>query len=128
MIRTAEEFIKLRDANDPRAMHDKALKSVWLTVIKSYPEYKEWVIHNKTVPVSILRLLASDADPQVRFWVATKRKCDAKLFELLARDKDDTVRGRVAWNATTPLAILEMLKDDPCEDVAEVVAGRLKIK
>ncbi len=128
MIRSAEEFIELRDNNDPRATHDKALKKVWLEVIRLHSDYKAWVIHNKTVPVTVLRLLARDDDADVRFAVAMKRKCPPDVLKRLARDEDESVRARVAWNAKTPPEILELLREDPCEEVAEVVASRLSEK
>ncbi len=125
MIRSAAEFVELRDNDDPRATQDEADQAVWLEVITVHPEYKVWVVHNKTVPVAVLRRLASDADVEVRFAVAMKRKCPPDILRQLAADKDDTVRERVAWNAKTTHAILELMRDDPCREVAEVVATRL---
>lgn len=126
MIRSAEEFVELHKKNDPRATHDKALKSVWVAIIRRYPEYKEWIVHNKTVPVSILRLLARDSDADVRFAVAMKRRCPPDVFKQLASDEHDSVRERVAWNEKTPLEILMLLVDDPCDEVAEVATSRLE--
>lgn len=125
MIRSAEEFVELRDKNDARATHDTAMTSVWMAVIRQYPEYKAWVIHNKTVPLSILRVLAHDTDSMVRYWVAMKRKCPPEILEELAQDEDESVRTRVALNAKTPGEILEMMRDDPCEEIAELVVKRL---
>ena len=126
MIQSAEEFVDLRTKNDPEATHGKALKSVWLAILNRYPDFKEWVVHNKTVPVSVLRLLASDPDQKVRYAVAMKRKCPHDILEILARDEDEMVRARVAWNASTPDDILELLRDDPIKEVAEPAAERLE--
>ena len=125
MIHSAEEFVKLREEDSPRATLDTATKEVWLEVIQFHPAFKAWIVHNKTVPVSILRLLASDSDAAVRFAVAMKRKCPVDVLKRLAQDEDESVRGRVAWNAKTPPQVLEMLRHDTCKDVAKVVASRL---
>lgn len=124
MILSADEFIRLRDGNDERATHDSAPESVWLEVVRLYPDYKEWVAHNKTVPLSILRILAAEADPRVRLRVAMKRKCDPEILERLAQDEDETVRVRVAYNRKTPGHVIERLRRDPSPLVTEAVANR----
>jgi hypothetical protein len=124
MISSAKEFIDLRQDNDRRATHDLANEAVWLDIISQYPNYKEWVIHNKTVPLTILRLLAKDADARVRSVVAMKRKCDTELLELLARDSDEGVRHQVACNKKTPQYILDRLRNDASPLVAEAAKGR----
>ncbi|HUG90059.1 MAG TPA: hypothetical protein VML55_04445 [Planctomycetaceae bacterium] len=126
MIRTVQDFIELRTRNDTRATFDSAPESVWLDLIRDHPEFKEWVIHNKTVPLSVLRNLAADPDPRVRFWVATKRKCSPDLFEQLAADSDEMVRARVAWNPGTPADVLDKLRQDPSRLVQEALARREK--
>lgn len=98
MISSATEFVELRDANEPRATHDELPEDVCLEVIEKHPEYKTWVIHNKTVPISILRLLSADPDPTVRCRVAMKRKCPQDILELLAMDEDYTVRNQANRN------------------------------
>lgn len=129
MIESAEEFVRLRSSRDPeeynRAAHDQASEQVWLAVVEEYPEMRFWVAHNKTVPLSILRLLACDEDDRVRFGVAMKRKLDMELFELLAADPDSSVRHAIAMNAKVPLVILQRLADDIDEYVAESAQGRL---
>jgi hypothetical protein len=126
VIQSAEEFVELRTRNDPEATHGEALKGVWLAVIRRYPEFKEWVAHNKTVPVSVLKLLSQDPDAEVRYAVAMKRKCPLEVLESLAKDEVGSVRARVAWNASTPDSILESLLDDPVEEVAEAALARLE--
>jgi hypothetical protein len=124
MITSAKEFVELRDRDNERATFDSAPESVWLEVVERYPAHKEWVAHNKTVPLTILRILARDPDPRVRFAVAMKRKCDAGILERLARDEDETVRVRVARNQKTPAHILERLRNDTSRLVAEALASR----
>jgi hypothetical protein len=130
MITSAEEFVALRLSKDPtmynKAAHDSTTEEVWLDVIANYPDMKKWVAHNKTVPLSILRILADDPDPDVRVTVAMKRKCDAPLFEKLASDLNMSVRLAVAYNAKTPKEILLRLTQDSYERVAEVATDRLK--
>ncbi|MGO4249462.1 hypothetical protein AB4Y87_19790 [Paenarthrobacter sp. RAF54_2] len=78
MIQSAAEFVRLRSSEDPaeyhRAAHEEADVSVWLDVIDKYPDMRFWVAHNKTVPLEILELLASDPDVRVRSFVATKER------------------------------------------------------
>lgn len=93
MIQSAEQFVRLRSSEDPaeyhRAAHEEADVAVWLDVIDRYPDMRFWVAHNKTVPLVILELLASDPDVRVRSFVATKRKIGIDLLEKLALDEDE---------------------------------------
>lgn len=125
MISSAQEFIELREQNDARAVYDRAPEAVWREVLRSFPTFKEWVVRNKTVPVSILSDLANDPDPRVRFEVAAKRKCPVKTLGRLACDADESVRLRVAYNAKTPGPLLEQLRHDPSDLVAKAVEERL---
>ena len=76
MISSAKEFVQLRSSDDQsdqaRATHDSAPISVWYDVIDRFPNFKPWVIHNKTVPLVILEYLANDPDPSIRSEVARK--------------------------------------------------------
>jgi hypothetical protein len=113
MIMSADAFARLRQSNDraeqARASHAAAPDSVWIDVIRLYPELRKWVAHNKTVPLKILRILASDHDRHVRRTVATKRKLDRALFEALANDVDEGVRRAIANNAKCPAKIRDRL-------------------
>ncbi|HEX5154855.1 MAG TPA: hypothetical protein VFW07_25595 [Parafilimonas sp.] len=103
MIVSAEEFIKLRTSDiaeeQHRASHDSADNAVWLDIIQNHPEYKFWVVHNKTIPVEMLELLAKDEDADVRAAVARKRKINDRIFELLSTDNDESVRYALIYNA-----------------------------
>lgn len=76
MINSAEEFVRLRLSDNMeeylKAAWDEAPFEVWLQVIETYPEMREWVAHNKSIPIEIKEILADDADERVRFNVATK--------------------------------------------------------
>lgn len=102
MIVSAEEFIKLRTSDkkeeQDRASRDHADNRVWLDIIKNYPEYKVWIVHNKTIPVDILESLAKDEEIEVREAVARKRKINDRIFELLSADKDESVRYALICN------------------------------
>lgn len=61
MIRSAEEFVALRDSEikveyDRSAMEEAPI-AVWHEVIEKFPDHRRWVAHNKTVPVEILEML-----------------------------------------------------------------------
>jgi hypothetical protein len=129
MIESVAEFVRLRESEDPaeyrRAAAEPASLEVWREVVASRPDLRFWVAHNKTVPLEILRDLASDPDPRVRAMVADKRKLDAELFERLAGDPDADVRARLASNAKAPRAVLERLAADGESIVAEPARERL---
>ena len=122
MVTSAEEFVALRSstikAEYDRAAMEEAPISVWRAVLKSYPDYMRWVVHNKTVPLEILEELCSTDFESKRF-VASKRKLSQNLFESLSEDSDSVVRCGIACNRKTPLDILEKLFLDEDEDVAD---------
>jgi hypothetical protein len=132
MIESAEEFVRLRTSSNEdeyrRAAHDEAPLHVWIEVIDRYSDMRSWVAHNKTVPIAVLELLASDPDPDVRCAVADKRKLTAELFHALATDTDEDVRARIAHNRKVPKSVLECLASDPAglvRDAAQTaLAGR----
>ncbi|MDF7647058.1 HEAT repeat domain-containing protein [Pantoea sp. Acro-805] len=121
MIRSAKEFVLLRESDDPfdyrRAAEEEATEEIWLDVIRNYPNMKSWVAHNKTVPLEILNVLANDVDPDVRYSVAMKKKLSLEIFKRLASDEDYSVRLCIAKNKKAPSSILEMLSNDPEEDI-----------
>ena len=129
MIASAEEFVRLRNSEVAdeysRAAEDVAPTKVWLDVICRFPEMREWVVHNRTVPIEVLNLLARDDAGSVRATVADKRKLSSELFELLARDNDELVRQRVAYNKKAPRHLLEHLLMDSSALVRVAAAKRL---
>jgi hypothetical protein len=129
MIGSADEFVRLRTSDEPdeyrRAAMDEAPESVWLEVVRAYPEMRRWVAHNKTVPMSVLDLLAADQDEDVRIAVAQKGKLTADLFSQLSRDPSPNVRQRIASNAKTPTAVRERLACDADKSVATEARTRL---
>jgi hypothetical protein len=125
MIGSAEEFIRLREMNDERATHDDAPDAVWVEILDRFPAMREWVLHNKTVPVDVLRRLAQDPDSNVRYAVAIKRKCPPDLMEQLAHDPDESVRYGVVFNAKAPTSVLRVLTHDTSARVANKAIDRL---
>ena len=103
MITSADEFIRLRKSGNPeeyrRAAHETADLDVWMDVIRKYPDYKEWVVHNKTIQIEILDELSKDKNPKVREEVARKRKINDEIFYRLASDEDEQVRYALACNS-----------------------------
>jgi hypothetical protein len=116
VICTAEEFARLRRSDDPdeyqRASSEEAPLEVWLSIVERMPELREWVAHNKTVPLSILEQLANDPDSGVRATVAGKRKLSPALQWALARDPDPSVRERLAYNGKCLTEVLCLLSED----------------
>ncbi|WP_423600596.1 hypothetical protein [Roseateles sp. MS654] len=108
------------------AAEDEAPTTVWFDVISRFPEMREWVVHNKTVPVEILEVLARDDSASVRATVADKRKLSSELFDLLARDDDELVRLRLAYNKKAPMHVLEQLSVDASPLVRTTAMKRLR--
>ncbi|MDQ0586425.1 hypothetical protein [Variovorax paradoxus] len=131
MIESAEEFSRLRLSSIKeeydRAAHEEASVEVWIDVIENYPELRQWVAHNKTVPLAILKYLVEN-HPEANLFVADKRKLSPELFDILSKDENYLVRERIAINAKTPIHILENLSKDSIEDVAQAARYNLKNK
>lgn len=130
MIKTAEEFIRLRNSDKPeeyrRAATEAAETGLWIEIISQFPEMKVWVSHNKTVPLEVLDALAHDPDRAVRLKVATKNKLSDDLYRLLASDADDGVRQRISFNKNTPRDVLERLSRDTNNLVSVPALERLE--
>src|SRR5258708_1534163 len=129
MIMTAQEFVELRTSGRQedylRAATNSAAPGVWVDVIREFPEMKVWVARNKTVPLEVLRLLASDSDAPVRLAVAMKSKLPHDLMVQLGRDTEASVRQRVACNKNAGVEILEELAKDESELVSAPARARL---
>ena len=129
MIRSVAEFVNLRSSEDPadqtRATLEDADDKVWLAVIEQHPDLRKWVARNKTVSLSIIRLLTDDPDPLTRTWVARKRKLDRAMFVALSTDADERVRHALATNAKLPPDLLRLLSRDPVALVATEAQQRL---
>jgi hypothetical protein len=123
MIETTHEFVRLRSSENPeeyrRASSDPAFEATWREVVTSYPEMAFWVVQNKTVPHSILELLADHVDPRIRSAVARKRKLTYTMFEHLSCDEDESVRLAIALNKKTPPKIVTKLVNDDSLLVAD---------
>lgn len=131
MINSASEFVRLRQSEAPeeyaRAAGDEASLSVWYEVIRAYPEMRQWVAHNKTVPLLVLEKLASDSDPKVRYAVAMKRKLSPQLFAQLANDPDESVRAAIARNPKAPSELVSQLVRDNSSLVSSVARTRQNV-
>ena len=116
MINSALEFISLRQSDNKdeqdRATHETADINVWLDIITNYPQFKTWVIQNKTVPVEILEILCTDKDSNIRSDVARKRKINDKIFNLLSIDLDENVRYALMCNTKLTLDQKRTIKMD----------------
>lgn len=130
MIKTVDEFISLRQSDNIdeqyRASHDTADLSLWLEVIKNYPDFKTWVIHNKTIQIEILEILCEDKDPKVRSDVARKRKINDAIFNTLSVDPDETVRYALMCNTNLSADKIKTIKVDDSDWLREQLKDRIK--
>jgi hypothetical protein len=129
MISTPEEFVRLRTSDDMAeqraAARLEATVDTWIQIIERYPDMRFWVAQNKTVPIAVLQVLASDSDDRVRFMVAMKRKLPTGLLHEMASDEDEGVRSQVARNRNTALDTLRELLQDPSPAVREVAEAAM---
>jgi hypothetical protein len=132
MIQSAEEFYRLRTSDNPqeynRAAAEEAPLIVWRQVIEQYPEMKQWVAHNKTVPIEILETLSRDPDVAVRSMVAMKRKLTEEIQIRLATDAAYSVRHQLVHNAKATERVLKMLAEDKEEGIGKRAKEKLKNK
>lgn len=130
MINSAEEFVKLRLSDNSeeylKAAWDEAPFEVWMQVIEIYPEMREWVAHNISIPVEIMEILANDADKRVRFNVATKNRLPESLQLILAKDLDSSVRQRIVYNKKATFRVLSILLKDDDEDIRVIAKNRIE--
>jgi hypothetical protein len=132
MITSAAEFFRLRESHEPeeyhRAAHDEASTDIWIEVIDQRPDMRFWVAQNKTVPIEVLEILASDSDPNVRDMVARKRKITEVIALRLADDPDETVRAALAVNKKLPPSAEAKLQHDESELVVAALKNRQENK
>jgi len=130
MIESAAEFIRLRTSENLDDYHqaatDSAPNDVWYELVGEHPEMKFWVAQNKTVPVDILEILSTDADPKVRWMVASKNRLPQHLQLRLANDDDESVRHRIACNKKAIESVLQVLAVDESELVRLKAIDRLR--
>ncbi len=116
MISSAEEFNSLRTSDNldeqRRSAQEEAPIEVWHQVIKDYPNMKEWVVHNKTIPIEILEFLVHDSDAKVREVIARKRKINEKIVKTLAVDQNENVRYALMCNTKLSLEDKKQIKID----------------
>jgi hypothetical protein len=130
MITSAKEFIKLRESDDLteqfRASHEEADLKTWLEVIETFPDFKTWVIHNKTIQIEILELLSKDLNPDVRSAVARKRKINENIKIGLSKDIDENVRFALMSNTKLNLEELKQIKVDDSVWLQQRLNERIK--
>jgi hypothetical protein len=128
VITSADEFVALRTSEDPReyrrAAHEAASIETWKDVIARFPDMRFWVAQNKTVPLEILELLATDPDSRVKHMVLGKGKVTPAILDILGRDQDEYIRAGVAGNTKTTAATLELLSHDGSHWVRATLAVR----
>lgn len=131
MVKSADEFIRLRTSEIKeeydRSAHETADISTWTEVIEKYPDYKDWVIHNKTVPIEILERLTLDKDPKIRSAVARKRKINDKIFLMLSRDNDENVRYALMCNTNLTVDKIKQIETTDSDWLANQLKERIKI-
>lgn len=96
-----------------------------MEIVEEHPDYKKWVVHNKTVPIEILEILTLDINPDVRSAVARKRKLSDKIFKALSVDADENVRYALMCNTKLNHGQLRQIKVDDSEWLISQLRERL---
>ena len=129
MIRSAEEFARLRRSNDSaeyrRSATDSAADEVWIEVIERFPDLRQWVAHNRTISERVMERLAVDPDEQVRWRIASKKAVPSHVLTELATDPSEMVRVQVLRHRRLPLEALETLCTDPVATIRTDALYRL---
>lgn len=130
MITSAQEFIRLRESDDlteqNRATLEYADIDIWMEVIEKYPDFKNWVIHNKEIQVEILEFLSNDANPDIRSAVARKRKINKTIKDKLSKDLDENVRFALLSNTKLSIDELKQINVENSIWLREKLEERLK--
>ncbi|MDX6307400.1 MAG: hypothetical protein QOI06_446 [Nocardioidaceae bacterium] len=101
-------------------------ESVGLEVLERYPDKRMALLHNRRLPISILRILAADADFRVRRAVAQHPGLDAQLIEVLSIDDYPGVRLMLLFNPVVDSkTLLLMVRADPWSDLRRIGMKRL---
>ncbi|MEO5930142.1 MAG: hypothetical protein ABIR47_09425 [Candidatus Kapaibacterium sp.] len=132
MIETIEELIRFIETDDSElnesSSWEEAPEILWHELLLKYcddPDMRFAVTLNKTLPTSVLMVLAKDDSWRVRCTVAKKRRLEPSIRELLSKDENEAVRRGIAYNQKTPREILAKMVNDPVPDIAERVRKRL---
>ena len=128
-ITSAEEFIRLRESEDPAEYGRSAWATMpidaWWDLVRHHPHMRFWAAHNRTVPVEILAELVKDSDWRVRDRALSKKYTPPELYEQLADDPHDAVRRIVANHPRSPRSAVARLVDDPWPVIAREARERL---
>ena len=131
MIDNIKEYINLADSNNlednNRTKMEQLSSEVISEIIHNYPERKAWLVHNKHIPIDVLRLLCTDSNSDVRFTVAMKNKNDRYIFETLMKDPDFSIRMAVVRNKKIPMDLLRRMADDKSDKIATEAMRVLKL-
>ncbi|MFN9340176.1 MAG: hypothetical protein ACK6BZ_11875 [Candidatus Kapaibacterium sp.] len=132
MIKTVNEFIAFIQSDNTtdqfRARYDNADIKIWLEIIKNYPDFKTWVIHNKTVQIEILEILCADKDPNIRSDIAKKLKINDFIFNILSVDPDENVRYALMCNTVLSVDKIKKIKVDDSTWLTEKLADIINIQ
>ena len=132
MIDNIKEYINLADSNNlednNRTKMEQLSSEVISEIIHNYPERKAWLVHNKHIPIDVLRILCTDSNSDVRFTVAMKNKNDRYIFETLMKDPDFSIRMAVVRNKKTPMDLLRRMADDKSDKISTEAMRVLKLR
>lgn len=128
MITSADEFVELRSSENSveynRAAHDEISDEAIRQIIEKYPDYIEWVVHNKSVPEWVLIDQSDSPNARIRLAIATKRKCPEPIMLKLSSDEDESVRHAIALNPKATMAVLDGMVNDEWDVIRDAVRKR----
>lgn len=132
MIDNIKEYIKLADSDDlednNKTKTEQLSSEVIFEIIHNYPERKAWLVHNKHIPIDVLKLLCKDKKSDVRFTVAMKNKNDRYVFEILMNDPDFSIRMAVVRNKRIPIDLLKKMVNDKDDEISKEAMRILKLR
>lgn len=131
MIHTIEEFLRCAESDINsidmgRVTKDPFSDEVWKELLMNYPNYHEWVAHNRYLPEWMMWEFSTSKDQDVKRTIAWRYDIPETLLRKLSEDADPDIRSQTAWNLSSPRDVLERLSLDKSPIVREGVTANMR--
>lgn len=131
MIDTLEEFLRCADSDINskdigKVTQDQFADEVWKDLLMNYPNYHEWIAHNRYLPEWMMWEFSRSEDKEVREIVARRYDAPETLLQRLSKDTSEDVRFVVSKNMACPRYLLEKLSQDRSPTAREGVAQNMR--
>ena len=131
MIQSIDEFIRcaksdINSKDISRGTQDQFTDEVWRDLLMNYPNYHEWIAHNRYLPEWLMWAFSTSEDKDVKRTIAWRYDIPETLLRKLSGDVDPDIRRKAAWNLSCPRDVLERLSVDKSPRVREGVTANMR--